>query len=148
MKQSRDSHETVMRHSWDSHETVVRHLWDSYVTVKRKSWDSHDKVISRAAVGHFSNGDFKKKILVMVFLWPFWCNGNQMGTKLGLQRWKMGTFSLKTEIYVYFFFLHFLLKAFFFLSPENNHIYWSPPNVSTSKIPCNPDWNFSKCERL
>ena len=26
---------------------------------------------SRAAVGHFSNGNFQKKILVMVFLWPF-----------------------------------------------------------------------------
>ena len=33
MRQSWDSHETVMRQSWDSHETVMRQSWDSLETV-------------------------------------------------------------------------------------------------------------------
>ena len=30
-----------MRQSWDSHETVMRQSWDSHKTVMRQSWDSH-----------------------------------------------------------------------------------------------------------
>ena len=53
----------------------------------------------------FFKWEFSKKNLVMVFLWPFWRNGNQMGTKLGLQRWKMRILGLKNwNIHVIFTF--------------------------------------------
>ena len=40
MRQSWDTHETVMIQSWYSHETVKRQSRDSQETVKRQSWDS------------------------------------------------------------------------------------------------------------
>ena len=45
LRQSWDSHETVMRQSWDSHETVLRQSWDSHETVMRQSWDNHETVM-------------------------------------------------------------------------------------------------------
>ena len=40
MRQSSDSHETVMRQSWDSHETIMGQSWHSHDTVMRQSWES------------------------------------------------------------------------------------------------------------
>ena len=46
---------TVMRQSWNSHETVMWQSWYSLETVMRQSWDSHETVYYSIPVAGFAD---------------------------------------------------------------------------------------------
>jgi hypothetical protein len=93
-------------------------------------------------------GIFKKNScngVFVAFLMQWEPNGDQIGpSKMKNENLRLKKLKYTCNFYIFIIFY----SGLSFLSPENNHIYWSPPNFSKGKIPCNPALNFSKCERL